>query len=96
LATTFHKLPSEVLGERDPLAAWMFDCCCMYFGTMVENMLQERDKVGAGSQTEYVNRYSLSQLLDPAFVFPAPAKEPEESGWGPGFEGVDGLIVDRV
>jgi hypothetical protein len=91
-ATTFHKLPSEVFGERDALAAWMLDNVVLTFGTIVENMLLERDEIGSGSSKTSVARYRITQLLDPDFLYPRPSDEEESDFSMP----VQGIIFDEV
>lgn len=76
-AKTYHKLPSEVLGEEDNLAAWMLDSAVTWFGITIENALQERDKVKMGTETQYRPRYTLSRLLQQGFKLPRPLPEPE-------------------
>jgi hypothetical protein len=92
-ATTFHLLPSQVLRENDPLAAWSLDNLVLTFGTIVENALLERDEIGSGQHKQSVSRYTLTQLLDPAFTLPRPVSETDElESYGP----VAGLIMDEV
>ena len=95
-ATTYHRLPSEIFGEEDALAAWALDNAVTYFGTLVENMLLERDEVQVGDRKEYRQRYTITQLLDPTFVYPRPAREEQdEEGWDmAGMAGIEGLQVD--
>ncbi len=82
-----------MLHEDDPLSAWMLDSLVLTFGTIVENALLERDEIGSGASKTYQNRYTLTQLLDPAFKLPRPASEHEElQEYGT----VDGLIMDEV
>jgi len=89
-ANQFHKLPSEIFGEDDPLAAWMLDNAVMYFGTVIENMLGERDEVAGGKS---VKRYTLARLLDESFLYPPPEDEEEEVS---DLSGTEGLIVDEM
>lgn len=63
------------------------------FGTIVENLLQERDEVGAGNQKEWISRYTLTQLLDPTFVYPS---KKEEKAIDASWSQVDGLLFDEV
>jgi hypothetical protein len=91
-ATTFHLLPSQVLHEDDPLAAWMLDNAILTFGTIVENMLLERDEIGSGQHKKSVNRYTITQLLDPDFLYPRPDEESNEDFSMP----VEGIIFDEV
>lgn len=71
----------------------MLDNLVLTFGTIVENALLERDEIGSGASKQYHNRYTLAQLLDPAFKLPRPQSEDEKmQEWGQ----VDGLIMDEV
>jgi hypothetical protein len=86
-------LPSQILHEDDPLSAWMLDSLVLTFGTIVENALLERDEIGSGASKTYQNRYTLTQLLDPAFKLPRPQSEADKmEEWGQ----VSGLIMDEV
>lgn len=91
-ATLYHKLPSEVFGEEDPLAAWMVDNAMTWFGTTIENMLQEVDHVGEGANRQSLPRYTLSQLLDPTYKFP---REDNDSTMPP-MQGIAGIMFDEV
>lgn len=91
-ANQFHKLPSEVFGEDDPLAAWMLDNAVMYFGTIIENMLQERDEIAVGNSKSYAKRYTLSRLLDETFLYPSPEAEDDVSD----LSGTEGLMYDEM
>ena len=67
-----HKRPSDVLEVTDTIAAYCLDKAVLTFGIIIENALQERDKVGVGKDVEYRDKYTLSQLLDPKFKMPRP------------------------
>lgn len=82
-ATKYGKLPSEIFGEEDSLAAWMLDSAVTWFGITIENALAERDKVRVGSQIEYRPRYTLSLLLDPEFKLPKPVEFMEKKKSNP-------------
>lgn len=71
MARNFNKLPSEVFGETDSIAAWQLNEAVNWFGVTIENLLMERVKVGAESH----QKYSLTRLLHPLFRLPMP--EPE-------------------
>lgn len=70
--------PSQRLKVR-PLqndwAAYQFDQAALYVGLVIENAIQERQKVGKESQP----KYSLGQLLDADFRLP-PKGESFSSG----------------
>lgn len=71
----------------------MVDNLVLTFGTIVENLLQEREEVGSGQQKEWVGRYTLTQLLDQAFVYPS---RKEEKAIDASWSQVDGLLFDEV
>jgi hypothetical protein len=98
-ATTYHLLPSQILHEEDALAAWQLDNAITTFGTLVENMLLERDEVQVGDRKEYKARHSITQLLDPEYVYPKSDSDVarSEDGWDmSGIVGVEGLGFDEA
>lgn len=74
----YHRQPSDDLEETDTIAAYCLDKTVLTFGIVIENALQERDKVGMGKDAEYRDRYTLPQLLDPKFTLPRPQPEPRK------------------
>lgn len=84
-AKTYHKLPSEIFGEHDSLAAWMLDSAVTWFGITIENALSERVRVGSGQNVEYKPRYTLARLLNQGFKLPPPPKTDLEdiNPWSP-------------
>jgi hypothetical protein len=76
-ATKYGKLPSEIFGETNSLAAWMLDSAVTWFGITIENALAERVKVTMGKVVEYKPRYSLALLLNPGFKLPKPIEMQE-------------------
>lgn len=74
---TYHKLPSDIFGEKDQVAAWMLDSAVTWFGITIENALSERVKVGSGSNVEYRPKYTLALLLDEEFRLPRPPEVPK-------------------
>lgn len=81
-ATKYHILPSVKMKETDSLAAWMLDNAVTWFGTTIENLLQERDKVQVGNTVEYKQRHTLSRLLQDDFRLPKPVV-PGMKGYNP-------------
>lgn len=61
-----------LLGVSDALAAYLLDACVVTFGLIIENALHERDNIGTQKEPKYEPRYTLPQLLDPAFRLPRP------------------------
>lgn len=71
----------------------MLDNVVTYFGTLVENMLLERDEVGSGPHKQWVQRYTLERLLDDAFYYPRPLSDIEEIK---ATDKVEGLNIDGL
>lgn len=79
-ATRYSKLPSEIFGEEDALAAWMLDNAVTWFGITIENALAERVKVQTGKDNyRYDPKYTLARLLNPSFKLPRPPVEQTSS-----------------
>jgi hypothetical protein len=78
---------------RDKLAAYLFDCAVVTFGTIIENASQELEKRGPEDKPRWESRYTMKQLLDPAFRLPL---GDEEQGFDGGGEGIDGMVYDEV
>lgn len=75
---TLSQLPSEVMRVpplRNDWAAYQFDNAVLFAGLTIENALAEREKIGDAKNYEYRAKYTLSQLLDPTLLLPAPAVE---------------------
>ena len=66
------------MGVEDSLAAWMLDSAVLWFGTTIENALNERVKVVFGKETSYKPRYTLARLLNPNFRLPKPLPSVED------------------
>lgn len=80
----FHKLPSEVYGERDSIAAWMLNGATLWFGITIENLLSERVEVKVGLDTKSYPKYTLTRLLHPEFtVFRPKPVDPMKGGLNP-------------
>lgn len=87
--------PSRLLEVEDSLAAYCFDSAVVTLGTIIENALLERDEVGEGSGKSSVPRYTLEQLLDPAFVLPR-STDDGRGGEDVDWARVDGMVYDEV
>lgn len=77
---------------QDRWAALQFDQAVIFFGTVIENAVQEQINVGGESNPKWVNKYELSQLLTKGFVI---------GGTGGGADAplptkADGLVYDEV
>jgi hypothetical protein len=62
------------VGVRDPLAAYLLDSAVVALGTVIENALAETIEVGPPNKRERRRKYTLAQLLDPAFHLPEPER----------------------
>lgn len=62
-ATKYSKLPSEIFGEEDSIAAWMLNTAVTWFGITIENLLSERVEVMVGKGTKSYPKYTLTRLL---------------------------------
>lgn len=85
-ATTYSRLPSELLRLGDEWMAYQFDNAVTLFGVTVENALQERQNVGTKKEPQWEPKYTLAQLLDDGFRLPAPERPAKQ-------EGVKGLMA---
>lgn len=63
------------MGIDDALAAYCLDGAVTTLGVVIENALAETDEVGSDKDKRRVPRYTLRQLLDPAFVLPRAARD---------------------
>jgi hypothetical protein len=63
-----NSRPSQLVeGINDPMARYCLDGAVILFGTIIENALLERQRVGDGKSTP---KWTLKQLLDPTFTLP--------------------------
>lgn len=74
----YHRRPSEDLAVTDTIAAWCLDGAVLWFGITIENALSERVNKGTPKEPRYEARYTLMELLDPAFHLPRPQPEPRK------------------
>lgn len=73
-------------------AAYQFDHAVLFTGLTIENALHEREQVGSGKHVEYRPKYTLSQLLDPTFRLPAPARKRKGSVFDEFVQQLKGLV----
>jgi len=69
-----HSRPSNLVNVQDKLAALLLDNAVVFFGTAMENALQERVNLGSPNHPHWEQKYSLSELLDSGFLLPEPEK----------------------
>jgi hypothetical protein len=63
-----HSRPSSLVCIQNKLAAYLFDNAVVFFGTAVENALQERVNLGSPSHPNWESKYTLSELLESDFI----------------------------
>lgn len=80
--------PSVLLCISDPLVAYQVDACVTTFGITIENALLERNETGVGQHRRSEPKYTLTQLLDPAFRLPRPMTEKQKAK-----QGIQGLLA---
>ncbi len=64
--------PSELVCIEDRWTAYQLDAAVALVGGAIENAAQELQEVGQGQDKKLVPRYTMHELLDPAFRLPAP------------------------
>lgn len=69
---TYHRRPSDELELTDSIAVYCVDSTVLWFGTKIENMLNERVNKGSPKEPKWEDKYTLEQLLDPLFHPPKP------------------------
>ena len=74
-AKTTATRPSELVGIIDRWAALQFDNAVIFVGTVLDNASQEQTNRGSDKDPKWGPRYTMDQLLDPAFRLPAPLTE---------------------
>lgn len=74
----YHRRPSDDLEVEDSIAAYCLDGAVMWFGITIENALQERANTGTKEKPKMEERYTIDQLLDPAFRLPRPQPKPAQ------------------
>jgi hypothetical protein len=87
--------PSQLLEVEDSLAAYLLDGAVVTLGAVIENALQDMVETGSGSSKRSKPRWTLKEMLDPAFHLPREGKTavaPSKiSGTSDG-----GIMVDSV
>lgn len=90
-AKSFSQRPSKLLDVTDKWAAYQFDEVVNLFGMVIENALAETIEVGTKGNRTRKPKYTLKQLLAPAFRLPLQQDEAPDM-----LQGVDGLLFDEV
>ena len=60
----------------DPWTAYQLDTAVATLGQVMEGALQEMHNAGTDKEPRWEPRYTLSQLLDPAYRLPAQGQKP--------------------
>lgn len=63
--------------------AYQFDSAVLFFGTIIDNALAERNETKIGDKTEWKPKYTILTLLNPRFRLPAPPPEPSQEQSNP-------------
>lgn len=58
------------MGQRGPWTAYQLDTAVVTLGQIIEGALQEMHNAGTEKEPQWEPRYTLGQLLDPAFRIP--------------------------
>lgn len=83
--------PSSLVEIEDRWAALQFDHAVTLVGIVIENAAQEQVNTGDERRPRWTRKYTMRQLLDPAFRLPL-----EDEGGVEGLETMDGVIFDEV
>lgn len=78
MAKAASARPSDLVGIDDRWAAYQLDSAVTLVGTALENASQEMHEVNK----RMVPKYTMAQLLDPAFRLPAPPSAAQEQQGG--------------
>jgi hypothetical protein len=70
----YGQLPSQRLGVANSWAAYQLDNAVTFLAVAIQNALDERVNRGTERNPDRQPRYTLSQLLHPAFRLPLPPK----------------------
>lgn len=81
-ATATGQRPSSLVQIRDAWAAYQLDAAVVMVGRVIERAAQEQHNVGGARTPKWVNKYSMEQLLDPAFRLPRPPSAQERGRAG--------------
>lgn len=71
MAQQTHSRPSQLVGIRNKLEAYLLDSCVVTFGIIMENALHEREPIGPPEKHDWKPKYTLDQLLDDKFYLPS-------------------------
>ena len=93
-AKTTATRPSELVCIEDRWTALQFDNAITMIGVAIENAAQEMEKRGEGKTAKYEPKYTMTQLLDPAFRLPP--KERSLDDFANDIRGIQGIKYDEV
>lgn len=95
-ATTYSRLPSEILRLDDEWMAYQFDNAVTLFGTVIENALLERQNTGTTKEPKWESKYTLTELLDSDFRLPRPERPAQPESGIKGLMTMKGVKVHRL
>jgi hypothetical protein len=83
-----NQKPSDLLPTAipNPWHEYCFNNAILTFGRLVSNALQERIEIKDGDRTQYVEKYTIDQLLTPGFQLETTPQAPELPGNIMGFD----------
>jgi hypothetical protein len=67
MATKTGQRPSSLVFLKDELACFSFDAAILTVGSAIESYSQERENIGSEQEPHWVQKYKMSDLLDPDF-----------------------------
>lgn len=83
-AKSYGQRPSDLVEISDRWAALQFDNAVALVGVVVENASQEQHNTGTDKAPKWELKYTMTELLDPEFRLPRPARKAKAKG-------IDGL-----
>lgn len=78
-AKTLSQRPSDLVRIADPWLAIQFDNAVVMTGIAIENAANEQIKTGTDKHPKWESKYTIGQLLDPAFRLPITNESQEQS-----------------
>lgn len=87
MAQQTHSRPSELVGIRNKLEAYLLDSCVVTFGIIIDNALHEREPIGPPDKHDWKPKYTLDQLLDNKFYLPNSSRSTKAKSELPAFAG---------
>lgn len=93
MSKTTSQRPSDLVGISDRWVALQLDETVTLIGLAIENAAHELHDVGTEDKPRMEPKYTMAQLLDPAFRLPRDEQTPVDACL---LRGVEGVILDEV